>query len=237
MLMQVTNVTSLSDGGASGNGGVIENYGSFNFNGVSQQGSTTVAMAFLNHGKATFNSGLFRITSDSNATLGASYLMDNTAGSTTTLLNGATLGVSSEYEQTGGLLTVADTTAGKILGLTPDTDVAFINGGKVQMGTATSIGSLQFTGGNVDFNAGEIDMRIVGGSNFASDLIQVSGQLFLHSGCSLVVNSIGTVQPNQAWVLISAAAIQGAFGSTQFPAGVNGPNAKALLAGGYLVTS
>ena len=208
----------LSD---SGDGGIIENWGSFNYKGGNNE--TTVDMAFLNHDQATFDTGEFVFGHSSPLTNGYSYWMDNTAGAATTLKNGLDLVVADPgYYQTGGLLSVADSNQAEIQGY------AEIDGGKVQLGTATTFGTLKVSQ-SLDFNGGEFDPKINGPAGGAGKEDSITAYQITVKAGTLKVNAInGGVAANQTWKILVGTASSpspiGDFTTKQFPGGVRGPD-------------
>jgi hypothetical protein len=198
MTVAATDGTVLSD---NGDGGIIENWGTFNYTGTAT--STTIAdMAFLNHGQATFDTGTFMLHHTSAATNNADYEM---AFGMTTLKNGVYLSTPDGYYQIGGVLSVADTIKATLAVV--GNGKAEIDGGSVQLGTATTFGSL-WVNGDLTFNGGEFDAKISGaaGGPGKADEIEVNSKLTILGASKLVVTAIGPVAAGQTWTIFDTTA-------------------------------
>lgn len=241
MTLSNTKIASLWSPAA--NPGLLENWGTFTYAGdANDPNPTEIDMPFLNHGDATFDgghhsTGKLKITNKSTATNGYSLMMD---GGTITLKNGMDLGIDQGYVQTGGTFSVADSITARLSILT--TNNAEFDGGKVQLGTATTFGDLWVWGGDVTFNGAEYDAKINGRTALQSDTIETNGYTFHIKGTSkLVVTAVGQVARNLLWKIIldlsSTNAVDGDFSDKSLPAGVTGPNPLPPQRGTYELDS
>jgi hypothetical protein len=196
-------------------GGILENWGTFTYTGGGGGNPTWIAMPFLNHGTTGLSTGQLKITNRSTATSNYSMMMDS---GTLTLANGMDLIVDQGYYQTGGLFSVADATAAKLDGN------AELDGGTVQLGTATTYGFLEVTG-NLKFDGTEYDAKINGQQGGTQDKIQCDKTTTITTNSKLVVTSVGAVAAGKNWVIISDTIddIVGDFSpKSTGPNGVNG---------------
>jgi uncharacterized protein with beta-barrel porin domain len=193
-------------------GGILENSGTFTYTGGGGGDPTWIGMAFLNHGTVGLSTGQLKITNRSTVTGNYSMKMD---GGTLRLTNGMNLTVDQGYYQTGGLFTVADTSAAKLSGN------AELDGGNVSVGTATDFGGLRVTG-NLKFDGAELDVKIAGGQSNSEDQITSGGTVTLTQNSKLVATALGAVVAGKVWIVLGADTnnIVGNFGSFNLPNGV-----------------
>jgi hypothetical protein len=197
-------------------GGIISNWGTFSFTGAGTGNATEIDMPFLNYGSATFNGGQLTITHKSAYTKNVSAEMD---GGSFTLKGGINLTLDKGYLQTGGLFSVADATPAT---LTVKANSVELDGGKVQLGTVTTFGTLTVKGGDVNFNGAEYDPKIQGGMGGAGQEDSITTDHSINLGISkLVVTTIGDLVAGQVWkILHSDVRIVGNFAAFALPFGV-----------------
>jgi hypothetical protein len=136
MAIQPMNNKVLSD---NGDGGIIENWGTFAYLGAANNNQTEVDMAFLNHGTVTLDGGPNALSADkiyfnaanTGVLNGYSFKQD---GGSTQMKNFVTLTTKAGYYQTGGHLQTLDTTSCKLQGGIGAV-AAELDGGDVQLNT------------------------------------------------------------------------------------------------------
>lgn len=211
MTMSNTHIQSLWSTATTG--GILENWGTFGYTGGGAGNTTEIAMAFLNHGTVNLASGQLKISNKSSATNNYSVKMDS---GTIRLGTGINLTADQGYYQTGGLFSVVDTTAAKLTGN------AELDGGNVQLGTATTFGFLEVTG-NLKFDGAEYDAKISGPQNAVRDQIKCGGTTTLTQNSTLIVTAIGNIAAGKAWTILyddNTNTIEGDFGTITKPNGV-----------------
>ncbi len=190
MTLSNTGIWSLQTSGTGKVG--IDGGASFTYTGGA--GATGVAMPIYNAGTATLIGG----TLDVNANGIAAYAWNQLAG-TTVLKSGVTLSATPKYYQTGGTLSVADTTPASI------DQGADIEGGKVTLGTVSQFGKLQVTNGFFEVNNAEFDAKVNGaaGGNGNSDEIVASNKSSIGvQSSTLKVTVLGNLGNGLTWTLM-----------------------------------
>jgi hypothetical protein len=212
--MTLLNTQIMSLWSALGTGGIINNFGSFSYTGAAGANPTEIHMAFRNNGSATFNGGRLRISNKSASTSNVSAMMKS---GSFTLKGGINLTLDQGYLQTGGLFSVADATPAT---LTVTANSVELDGGKVQLGTTTTFGTLNVVGGDVNFNGAEFDAKILGSQSFTQDKITTDHKMNLGNS-SLVVTAVGNVGTFETWEILNAQlGITGNFATLSLPSGV-----------------
>jgi hypothetical protein len=104
-------------------------------------------------------------------------------------------------------------------------------------------GHLHVLGGNLNFIAGELDMKIDSQVNEDDDYIRVDNTITIGAAATLNVTDISgapVATPNLQWTIIesqAANAIIGNFGTINLPRGVRAPTNNQLAIGKYVLNS